>query len=104
MTSVQENTAGAVIEYQILDQDGVTPLDISAATNTQLIFKNPSGVTITKTAAFVTDGTDGKLQYVTVAGDLVGYGAWQIQAHLTLLGADGRTEVERFGVEKNLGA
>jgi hypothetical protein len=94
MTSVQENTVGSVIEYQVLDTDGA-PLDISGATNTQLIFKNPSGVTITKTAAFVSDGTDGKLQYVTVEGDLVGYGAWQIQAHLTLLGADGRTEVER---------
>jgi len=101
MSSVPESSIGAVIEFVVLDQDG-TPLDISGATVTELIFRNPSGLTITKPATFVSNGQDGKLQYVTVAGDLVGYGAWRIQAHVALLGMNGRSEIEIFGVAKNL--
>ena len=102
MSSVQENTIGTVFEYTVLDTDGVSPLDISDATVTELVFRKPNGVTITKTATFVTDGTDGKIQYVTVANDLQPYGAWEIQARIAMLGVDGRTEREVFGVAKNL--
>ncbi len=77
---------GTVFEVTLKDE-GNSPeiVDISTATTKELLFKAPSGTTLTKTAAFTTDGTDGKLEYTTTsATDLMMEGNWQIQAHIIL--------------------
>ena len=102
MSSPQEGTVGAVIQYTVLDGAGA-PLNISTATTKKLIFKKPNGAVIEKTAEFVTDGIDGKLKYVTVANDLVPSGTWRAQAYVVVPGvADGKTEVKNFPVSRNL--
>ncbi len=69
------------IAIELLIDSGV---DISAATNLQMIFKTPRGNNITETAAFFTDGTDGLLQYVITATDLEGEGIWKVRGKYTL--------------------
>jgi hypothetical protein len=101
MADVQENTVGVVIEYTVLDDEGVA-LDISGATTKKLYFKKPNGVVISKDAEYVSDGSDGKLQFSTTAGDLSPYGKWSCQAYLVKSGLDGRTAKAEFSVLKNL--
>jgi hypothetical protein len=42
------------------------------------------------------------LQYITVDGDLVPYGRYQVQANIVMPGFNGRTGVATFPVEKNI--
>jgi len=72
---------GAVIELTATDCNGVVE-DISAATTLEIYFQKPDGTTVTKTAVFTTDGTDGKFQYTTIAGDLDMVGTWHYQGHI----------------------
>lgn len=97
----QESAVGVIIQYTVLDYNA-NPLDISSATVKSLVFKKPDGTVVTKTATFVTNGTDGKLKYTSIAGDLAPYGTFSVQAMLTMTGFDGRSEVETFDVERNL--
>ncbi|NIP55083.1 MAG: hypothetical protein GWN00_09825, partial [Aliifodinibius sp.] len=39
---------------------------------------------VTKDGVFVTDGTDGKLQYTTIADDLDEIGIWHLQGYLVM--------------------
>ena len=43
--------------------------DLSAATTKNMRFRLGDGTVITRSATFITNGTDGQLRYVTVAGD-----------------------------------
>lgn len=66
----------------IKKEDG-TVKDISSYTTKQFIFKKPvSGDLLTVTASFYTDGTDGKLYYDTVSGNLNEEGVWKLQVYI----------------------
>ena len=75
---------------------------VGTATVLKLIFKKPGGEVIERDAALVTDGTDGKVHYVTVAGDLDRAGTWSVQGYLEMPGWTGRTKVDTFPVGGNL--
>lgn len=79
-----------------------TPIDLSPATTLQLIFKSPSGVVKTKTAGFTTDGTDGQIQYTTIADDLDEIGDWLLQAYIVLPTGSWRSDIGTFKVFENL--
>jgi hypothetical protein len=79
-----------------------TALDVSGATTLQLIFKSPSGTSSTKTASLNTDGTDGKIKYTTVSGDLNETGTWRLQAYVVIGSGTWRSEVDTFKVYENL--
>lgn len=67
-----EGEIGRVVTVPpIVDELGV-PIDISGATTKVIKFRNRivSSATLTRAAAFVTDGSDGELEVATVAGDL----------------------------------
>ena len=64
------------------------------------VFHKPSGA-MTKTAVFTTDGTDGKLEWTTIAGDLTPWGTYSVQAKLTMPGFTGRGKRATFEVLKN---
>ena len=76
MADVQLNDYGTVFRVTITD-DGVA-VDVSSATTKSIIFKPPSGSKTTKTATFTGSGTDGRIQYTTVAGDINVVGLWYI--------------------------
>jgi len=79
-----------------------TALDVSTATGVSLVFKSPSGASSTKTATLNGDGTDGKIYYTTIDGDLNEIGTWRIQAKIEIDGGTFRSEVGSFKVYENL--
>jgi hypothetical protein len=101
MPSPQENAVETYIRYQVLDQNE-QPKDVSGATVKQLVFGRPNKTTFSVNAGFFTNGADGILQYITVDGDLVPYGRYQVQAYLVMPGFNGMTEVQSFPVLKNI--
>lgn len=100
-TEMHINDIGTVIEMTIYDDgEGV---DLSTATLKQFIFKKPDGTTVTKTAAFSTNGADGKLRYVTVPNDLNVDGSWSLQVYVEMPTGKWRSDVGVFSVLENLG-
>lgn len=70
---------GTIFKIKIVDDDSVA-IDISDATTKQIIFLKPGRrASVTQTATFTTDGTDGYIEYQTVADDLDKAGLWKIQ-------------------------
>jgi hypothetical protein len=95
------NNTGTDFQVTIKDCNG-SALDISDATTTTIIFKKPSGTNLTKTASFVTDGTDGLLRYVSVDGDIDEIGTWKIQASVTTPAGTWTSSFESFKVYRNI--
>jgi hypothetical protein len=92
---------GNVIRARIIDS-GV-PFDLSSASVLQLKFLKPSGVVIVRTATVTNSpGTDGRMHYETVAGDLDESGPWQGQAYVESGTQKFHTTVFSFPVASNL--
>lgn len=93
---------GTVFTLTIKDEDG-SPVDLSSATIKQILFKSPKTKTLlTKAATFVTSGSDGKIQYETIDGDLDESGLWKIQGYIESPSWTGHTSKEDFVVYPNL--
>jgi hypothetical protein len=102
-TCVQEihlGDIGTVFEITLKDCD--TPVNVSTATTKQIIFQKPDKTNLTKTATFSTDGSDGKIRYVTVASDLSVKGTWKIQAKVVMPSGTWSSNIETFKVYENL--
>ena len=96
---------GTVFRVTVYDIDSggtTSALNISAASTKQLIFGKPDGTTLTKTATFTTDGSNGQIEYSTVSGDLSKAGTWSLQAYIVTSGGEWRTDVGTFKVYENL--
>ncbi len=99
----QINDKGTIFELTITEADGVTIVDVSTALTKEVCFEKPDETLLTKTASFLTDGTDGIITYKTLAGDLDADGPWKIQAHVELSATeDFNSQVEAFVVDKNI--
>ena len=87
MEEVQINSLGHVIEITVETTDAAGTRgarDISSQTALKIFADPPVGSVKTFTAALTTDGTDGKMQYITAAtGDLDESGVWKIQGNIT---------------------
>lgn len=85
MSDVRIGDVGVIFRLTV-KEDGVV-VDIATATVTKEIkFVSPNGTVKTKDATFTTDGTDGKLEYPSIAADLDECGQWRMQAHVALTG------------------
>ena len=82
--------------------DVLTPVDVSGQSAMFFIFKKPDASTLTVTPSFTTDGTDGKLEYITLTGDINQDGVWCLQAEVTLPTGVFRTSIIKFDVEEKL--
>lgn len=98
---IQKGNIGTAFRIEIKDQDDVV-VDVSAATTIQIIFKKPGGDILTKTASFVTNGTDGMIQYVSQSGDLDTVGLWRHQGFVVQSGTEFWTDLAQFKVHRNL--
>lgn len=107
MASVEEihvGDVGTIFNLTIKDRqkNGTkTTLDVSGTT-TQIVLKIPGGSKLVKSASFVTDGTDGQIQYTTVSGDITVPGNWKIQAIVTSGTNVWNSEIKSFKVNRNL--
>lgn len=96
---------GTIFRVTLYDKacDGTSAvLDISGATTLEMIFKAPSGAKTTQTATLTGDGTDGQLEYVTVADDLDEVGEWKIQVYVVFPSGSWRSDIGKFTVYANL--
>lgn len=79
-----------------------TPLDISAASAKSIVFNKPDDTILTKTAEFTTDGTDGKIEYISIVTDLDVTGTWKIQGKINLPSGAWSSNIGKFKVYANL--
>ena len=98
---IHQSDVGTEIRIQIVDHDG-TAVDISAATTKQMVFKKPSGASLTVNAAFVTTGVDGLIKYIIQSGDFSEVGTWKVQSIVTVGAFVWHSNFESFKVLRNL--
>jgi len=91
---------GTAFEVTLEDCDGV--VNLTGATVLEYTFTDPSGASSVKTAALVTDGTDGKVVYNLVDGDLPTSGMWKLQVRVVLPTGTWYSNIEKFRVHDNL--
>jgi len=97
---IHKSDIGTVFTLTI--KDGSTIVDLSSTSAKVINFRKPDGTILNKTAAFVTDGTDGKIKYTTIVGDLSQTGPWTFQAVLTFASGTWSSDVHKFTVHPNL--
>lgn len=85
------------IKALFLDPSG-DALDISSATTKTIKFKKPDGTCASKTADFLTDGTDGYLVYLTEEDFLDTVGFWEAQGYIVMPTWTGHNEADMFEV------
>jgi hypothetical protein len=90
------------VVFNITVMNGATVLNLSNANSISIIFQKPDSSDLTKTAALTTNGTDGKIKYTTVAGDLDQIGTWQIQARVDFGASVFSTDIQKFKVYRNI--
>ena len=92
---------GTAFQDTVKDQDGVI-VDISSASTLEMVFRKPDNTAVVKTASKVGDGTDGEMEYVTIADDLDMPREWQRQGFVAVGGGEWRTDIKKFQVYENL--
>lgn len=92
---------GTSFILNILDEDD-NIVDISSATAIDVKFRRGDGTKMTKTGALFTDGKDGKIQYITISGDITCSGVWQVQARVVLPAGEWNSNVKVFSVHDNI--
>jgi len=82
ITDIHTNDIGTVFIINISDS-GV-PVDLSGGTSASnvILFKRPDRTTFNRPAVFDTDGKNGRIKYVSVAGDISMPGVWYISARV----------------------
>ena len=99
---IHQSDIGTLIQIQIVDCDGAA-VDISGATTKQMVFKKPSGATLTVNADFVNPpGTDGLIKYMILDGDFSEVGTYKIQGVVTVGGYIWHSNFESFRVYRNI--
>lgn len=97
---IHKGNVGTVFRLTVTDHDGDV-IDISSADTKKIVFKKPNGQLSVKDAEFVTDGSDGKLQYTTVDGDLDYAGWWSAWPRVTTATQSWNGEDVEFEVKAN---
>ena len=83
-------------------RDGSVIVDISTTNNKEFTFQKPDCSSLAVSGVFLTDGTDGIMQYTTVEGDLDQAGNWQIQGKVIFASSSWNTNVHKFKVHENI--
>lgn len=83
-------------------QDNGTVVDISSASQIQMIFRRPNDEVFYRVGSLLTSGVDGKVYYDTVSGDLSNVGMHKLQAKVYLPSGTYYTDIYSFQVNCNL--
>ena len=100
-TALQQNDVGITFIVTVVEQDGVTPQNISSGTSLTIYLIRPDSSVISGSATFVTDGTNGQIQYISQNGDLSIIGIYKIQASYSVSSNVLYTQKTQFLVEPN---
>lgn len=101
MTNIKKGEVGTTITATITDSAG-TAINISTATSKKIYLVNRSGRLVSKDASFTTNGSDGKLYYTLVAGDIDIGGAWVREWKVIMPSGTWYTSVVDFEVDEVL--
>ena len=101
--AIQEGNVGTVFVFTVRDQSGAI-VDLSASTLLEAKFRaGPKGVTLSRAGLLLTDGSDGKFYYTSIADDLTpAHECWQRQGFVVLPSGRFETEIRTFSVKPNL--
>lgn len=99
-SEIHKGDIGTKFIITLMDDEVIE--DISSATTKQIIFQKHSNTDIIKDAIFETDGTDGKIYYISIDGDLDETGTWTIQAKITMPSGAWSSSTSTFTVHSNL--
>ena len=99
-TTIHKDDIGT--DFDITFLEAGSAVDISGATTKQLIFRAPDAGKATQAGSFITDGTDGRLRYTTVDGDIDEAGHWHIQGKIINASGTFYSSIEDFYVKPNL--
>ena len=95
------NDIGTILTITLYD--GTNIVDISAAEIVKtIIFGKPDGTSVSHTGTYTTDGTDGKMYYTTVDGDLDQRGWWKVQAKIVDSTGTWSSDIGNFEVHENI--
>ncbi len=97
---IHQNDIGT--KFLVTIKDGDSAVDISGASTKQIIIKKPSGTNLTNAASFNSDGTDGKIYYNALSGDLDETGTYKIQGKVVIASGTFYTDIQSFKVHRNL--
>ena len=100
MSSPHVGDYGTQFNMTVYKHDG-SILDISTASQRQIIFIDPSGSRTITTGCLVTDGTDGKMYTTSASGLLVTAGDWHLQGYVVYANGAWSTDVQGFVVDTN---
>ena len=96
-TYIHNSDIGTIFRLTITDTSG-TAIDVSTATIKYFYFQKPDRSKIKRTAEFYDDGTDGIIQYTSVAGDIDQDGSWNIQGYVETSSGNFYTQMASFQV------
>ena len=100
---IRKGDIGVLFRNTVKDQNE-NVVDISSASYMRLDFKKPlSSVLLSVTPVFTSGGTDGRIQYFSVSGDLDEVGVYEMQAYIVVGSGQFHTDIKRFRVERILG-
>tara|TARA_A100001515_G_scaffold140044_1_gene135279 strand:+ start:1058 stop:1363 length:306 start_codon:yes stop_codon:yes gene_type:complete len=99
-SQIHESDIGTKLVITVKDNGSV--VDISSASSLTIFIKKPNGTILTRTGTLETDGTDGKMYYIVVAGDLDAAGVYKIQGRVVLTSGTFSTSTANFKVHCNL--
>lgn len=88
--------------FSITIQESGSGVDVSSASSISVIFKKPDDEIIVRSGVLLTDGTDGKVYYDTIAGDLDEAGHYKLQAKVALPSGTYYTDIYDFNTHCNL--
>jgi hypothetical protein len=95
--TIRINDEGTTIRGTIYDETD-TVVDISTATVKQFRLRKPDKTFVSKTATFSAGGTDGRIQYTLVAGDIDQAGRWEIEAYVEMPSGKWYSQTNEFFV------
>lgn len=97
VNKVHQDSIGTIIELTVMDSSSNSADDIASATVTKFVMLKPKSREVLEVdAEFSSNGTDGKLKYTTVEGDLDESGIWKIQVYIESPQWIGYTDQETF--------
>ncbi len=92
---------GVAFRLTVRDQAGVA-VDLSENETLTVKFQLPNKTVLTTEGTLYTDGTDGVVEYTTIAGDLSLAGRWKVQAIVDIPDGEFHSNVHKFRVFANL--
>lgn len=98
--AIHKDNVGTKLLVAVTD-DG-SDVDISTASSLVIFIKKPDGTVLERAGVLNTDGTDGKMYYLTVVGDLDVAGNYKIQGKVVIPTGTFYTSISNFKVHCNL--